>query len=76
MKSLLMITVMAITLVAFVGCKKEETLGDKLDKKAKAVEKAAADAAKKVEKAAADAAKKAEKEAGELQKKLDKELNK
>ena len=65
MKSLLMITVMAIATVAFVGCKKEETLGDKLDKKAKAAEKALADTAKK-----------ADKEADKLQKELDKDLKK
>lgn len=65
MKSLLMVTVMAVAMFAFVGCKKEETVGDKVDK-----------AAKSVEKAADSAAKDAEKTAGDVQKKLDGALKK
>ena len=49
MKSLLMMTVMAIATCAFVGCKKEETLGDKVDKAAKAAEKEAGDLEKKLD---------------------------
>ncbi len=65
MKSLLMVTIMAAATFAFVGCKKEETLGDKMDK-----------AVKSAEKAADSAAKDAEKTAGDLQKKLDGALKK
>ena len=60
MKSLLMVTVMAVAMFAFVGCKKEETLGDKVDKAVKSAEKAADSAAKDAEKATSDAQKKLE----------------
>lgn len=63
MKSLLMVTIMAAATFAFVGCKKEETLGDKIDSQVR-------------EKAADSAAKDAEKAAGDLQKKLDGALKK
>ena len=65
MKSLLMVTIMAAATFAFVGCKKEETLDDKMDKAVKSAEKAADSAAKDAEKAA-----------GDLQKKLDGALKK
>jgi len=60
MKSLLMVTIMAVATFAFVGCKKEETLGDKVDKAVKSAEKAADSAAKDAEKATSDAQKKLE----------------
>ena len=60
MKSLLMVTVMAVAMFAFVGCKKEETLGDKVDKAVKSAEKATDSAAKDAEKATSDAQKKLE----------------
>lgn len=65
MKSLLMVAMMAAVTFAFVGCKKEETAGQKLDKAVKSVEKTADAAAKDTEKAA-----------GDLQKKLDGALQK
>ena len=65
MKSLLMIAMMAAVTFAFVGCKKEETLGSKMDKAVKSAEKTADVAAKDAEKAA-----------GDLQKKLDGALKK
>jgi hypothetical protein len=65
MKQLLMIAVMAAATCAFVGCKKEESLGDKMDKAVKSAEKSANTAAKDTEKAA-----------GDLQKKLDGALKK
>lgn len=60
MKSLLMVTIMAVATFAFVGCKKEETLGDKVDKAVKSAEKATYSAAKDAEKATSDAQKKLE----------------
>ncbi len=64
MKSLMMVAVMIAGTLAFVGCKKEETLGDKLNKAAKSAEKSVSEAAKDAEKAGAKAAEAAEK-AGE-----------
>ena len=60
MKNLLMVTIMAVATFAFVGCKKEETLGDKVDKAVKSAEKATDSAAKDAEKATSDAQKKLE----------------
>ncbi len=65
MKRLFLVVMVAAVAVAFTGCKKKETLGDKLDK-----------AAKQTEKAAADAGKQAEKDQAGLQKKLDETLKK
>ena len=65
MKSMIMIAMMAAVTFAFVGCKKEETIGDKMDKAVKSAEKASTDAAKDADKAAND-----------LQKKLDGALKK
>ncbi len=60
MKNLLMVMIMAVATFAFVGCKKEETLGDKVDKAVKSAEKATDSAAKDAEKATSDAQKKLE----------------
>ncbi|MBO7655505.1 MAG: hypothetical protein J6U40_11355 [Kiritimatiellae bacterium] len=79
--------VMAACVVAFTGCKKEETLADKtaaaaektektVKDAAKEVEKAAKDVAKDIEKAAQDGAKATEKAAEDLKKKVDGALNK
>jgi len=65
MKNAIMIALMAAVTFAFVGCKKEETLGDKMDKAVKSAEKSADAAAKDANKAA-----------GDLQKKLDGALKK
>jgi uncharacterized protein YgiB involved in biofilm formation len=65
MKRLMMMTILAAATFAFVGCKKEETAGDKLDK-----------AINQTEKAAKDAAKAADKKASELEKKLEDTLKK
>ena len=65
MKHLLMITAIAATTLAFVGCKKEKTAGEKLDAAIEATGKA-------VEKAADGA----EKSAKDIQKKLDEALKK
>ena len=65
MKSMIMIAMMAAVTFAFVGCKKEETIGDKMDKAVKSAEKATTSAAKDADKAAND-----------LQKKLDGALKK
>lgn len=65
MKSMIMIAMMAAVTFAFVGCKKEETIGDKMDKAVKSAEKATTSAAKDADKAAKD-----------LQKKLDGALKK
>lgn len=65
MKRLVLVVMVAAVAVAFTGCKKKETLGDKIDK-----------AAKQAEKATADAAKQGEKAQGDLQKKLDETLKK
>ena len=64
MKSLMMVAVMIAGTLAFVGCKKEETMGSKLDKATKSAEKSVSAAAKDAEKAAEKAADAAEK-AGE-----------
>ena len=56
MKSLMMVAVMLAGTLAFVGCKKEETMGSKLDKATKSAEKSVSAAAKDVEKAADKAA--------------------
>ena len=72
MKSLLLASAMIVGTLAFVGCKKEETLGNKIDKAAKSAEKgintAAADAKKSADKAAADAEKAADKAAADAKK--------
>ncbi|MBQ9430590.1 MAG: hypothetical protein IJU44_03460 [Kiritimatiellae bacterium] len=68
---MLVALLMAGFATVFTGCKKEETIGEKLDKGINATEKAAKDAAKKVEKAAKDAEKATEKAASDLKKKLD-----
>jgi len=65
MKNAIMIALMAAVTFAFVGCKKEESLGDKMDKAVKSAEKSADAAAKDANKAA-----------GDLQKKLDGALKK
>ncbi|HNX35610.1 MAG TPA: hypothetical protein PKM57_13335 [Kiritimatiellia bacterium] len=65
MKSLLMVAMMAAVTFAFVGCKKEESIGDKMDKAVKSAEKSTDAAAKDAEKAG-----------GDLQKKLDGALKK
>lgn len=65
MKQVIMIAMMAAVTFAFVGCKKQETVGEKLDKTVKAAEKSADAAAKDADKAA-----------GDLQKKLDGALKK
>lgn len=65
MKSLVMIAMMAAVTFAFVGCKKEETTGTKIDKAMKSAQKSADGAAKDADKAA-----------GDLQKKLDGALKK
>jgi len=65
MKQAIMIAMMAAVTFAFVGCKKQETAGEKLDKTVKAAEKSADAAAKDADKAA-----------GDLQKKLDGALKK
>ena len=65
MKNAIMIALMAAVTFAFVGCKKEETLGDKMDKAVKSAEKSTDAAAKDANKAA-----------GDLQKKLDGALKK
>ena len=76
MKSLLMVAMMAAVTLAFVGCKKEESLSDKMGKAVKSAEKTADAAAKDASKAADAAAKDADKAAGDLQKKLDGALKK
>ncbi|MDD4017055.1 MAG: hypothetical protein PHV28_03830 [Kiritimatiellae bacterium] len=65
MKNAIMIALMAAVTFAFVGCKKEESLGDKMNKAVKSAEKSADAAAKDANKAA-----------GDLQKKLDGALKK
>ncbi len=65
MKQIIMIAVMAAATFAFVGCKKEESMGDKMDKAVKSAEKSTDAAAKDAEKAGSD-----------LQKKLDGALKK
>ena len=65
MKSMIMIAMMAAVTFALVGCKKEETVGDKMDKAVKSAEKAKTSAVKDADKAA-----------GDLQKKLDGALKK
>ncbi len=65
MKSLLMVAMMAAVTFAFVGCKKEESVGTKMDKAVKSAQKSADAAAKDADKAA-----------GDLQKKLDGALKK
>ena len=65
MKSLVMIAMMAAVTFAFVGCKKEETTGTKID-----------NAMKSAQKSADSTAKDADKAAGDLQKKLDGALKK
>ncbi|MEI7901348.1 MAG: hypothetical protein WCK89_13940 [bacterium] len=65
MKSMIMVAMMAIVTLAFVGCKKEETLGDKMNKAVNSAEKSKDAAAKDADKAA-----------GDLQKKLDGALKK
>lgn len=65
MKRLVIVALMAATTIVFVGCKKEETLGDKLGK-----------AADQVEKSAKDTTKAAEKEAKAAEKKLDEAIKK
>ena len=65
MKHLLMITAIAATTLAFVGCKKEKT-----------VEEKAQDAVEAVGKAMDQVVKEAEKGAQDIQKKLDEALKK
>jgi len=65
MKSLIMVAMMAAVSFAFVGCKKEETTGSKIDKALNSAQKSADTAAKDADKAA-----------GDLQKKLDGALKK
>jgi len=65
MNRLILVALVAAVAVTFTGCKKKETLGDKIDK-----------ATSQAEKAAKDAKKDAEKTAGDLQKKLDGALKK
>ena len=65
MKNAIMIALMAAVTFAFVGCKKEESIGDKMDKAVKSAEKSTDAAAKDAEKAG-----------GDLQKKLDGALKK
>ena len=65
MRHVIMLAMMAAVTFAFVGCKKQETLGDKLDKTVESAEKSADAAAKDANKAA-----------GDLQKKLDGALKK
>ena len=65
MKSLVMVAMMAAVTFAFVGCKKEESLSDKMGAAVKSAEKSADAAAKDADKAA-----------GDLQKKLDGALKK
>ena len=65
MKNAIMIALMAAVTFAFVGCKKQETIGDKMDKAVKSAEKSKDAAAKDANKAA-----------GDLQKKLDGALKK
>ena len=76
MKNLLMIALMAAATVAFVGCKKEKTLSEKMGDAAKSAEKSLDAAAKDAKSAADAAAKDAEKAVGDLQKKLDGALKK
>jgi hypothetical protein len=76
MKSLLMVAMMVAATVAFVGCKKEKTLSEKLGDAAASAEKAVDAAAKDAQKAGDAAAKDAEKAGGDLQKKLDSALQK
>lgn len=71
MKNLLMAAAMIAGTLAFVGCKKEETMGEKLDKTVKSAEKEAAAAVKDAEKAANKAAKSAEKASDDAKKSLD-----
>jgi vacuolar-type H+-ATPase subunit H len=71
-----MVAVMAAATLAFVGCKKEETPGEKLDAAVKSVEKGVDKAVKSAEKGAEKVAKDAEKGAEDLQKKLDGALKK
>ena len=52
MKKFLMLVAVASLLIASVGCKKKETLGDKLDKATDAVTEKAAEVKKDAEKAA------------------------
>lgn len=76
MKSLIMIAMMAAVTFAFVGCKKEKTLSEKMGDAAKSAEKAVDAAAKDAKKAADAAAKEGDKAAGDLNKKLDGALQK
>ncbi len=78
MKSMFMVAMMAVAAFAFMGCKKEETLGDKMDKAVKSADKAvqSKEVAKDAEKAKDAAVKDADKAAGDLQKKLDGALQK
>jgi hypothetical protein len=72
MKQLMMVAIMmAAAVTMFSGCKKQETVGQKLDKGINATEKATKDAVKATEKAAKDAGKATEKAANDLGKKLD-----
>lgn len=52
MKKFLMLLAVASLLIASVGCKKKETIGDKLDNAAAAAEEKAAEVKKAAEKAA------------------------
>ena len=65
MKRLVLLAMVAVVAVAFSGCKKKETLGDKVDKTVSSAQKASKDASKDAEKKGAD-----------LQKKLDDTLKK
>ncbi len=60
MKKLMLIALAALLTVPFVGCKKKETLGDKIDKAVESTKDAAKEAGKEAEKAADAAAKKVE----------------
>ena len=65
MKRLVLLAMVAVVAVAFSGCKKKETLGDKVDKTVTSAQKASKDASKD-----------AEKKGGDLQKKLDDAMKK
>ncbi len=76
MKSLIMVAMMAAVTFAFVGCKKEETPGAKIDKALKSAGQSADKATKDAKKATDAAAKDTDKAAVDLQKKLDGALKK
>lgn len=65
MKRLVLVVMVAAVAVAFTGCKKKETLGDKIKQATESTEKTKKDVSKQTEKAS-----------GDLQKKLDETLKK